>query len=301
MSIIRGLRSISSGYARNFSNISDSEEEISGEICLITQDEDCSIKIANDWPENIFLRATINPVGFEKHPKISIQRIENGKNLGAVDIYGNPQFASNSFLKNSECICSEIVVAYDGAGESIIDGTKEKFHGTEFSDYSLELTDDVIFRKEFLTEKISNISEEYVVDKIHNVSVLKDKPDLVTFCLHPYGGYYKFGDHPQCIESCVFSSAIDSQKTVLKAWTLSKLRSIGIDPSKDQKLKDTTTLLGIKNFLPSQRINFLEEINSGNCKIAITNRNISETCRYKSIGLDHIPNTNIIIINFIKE
>ena len=72
MSIIRGLRSISNGYTRNLSNISDSEEEISGEICLITQDDNCNIKIANNWPENIFLRATINPVGFEKYPKISI-------------------------------------------------------------------------------------------------------------------------------------------------------------------------------------------------------------------------------------
>ena len=268
---------------------------------MITQDDDCVVKIANDWPENILLRATINPIGFEKHPKISLRRIEEGKDLGAVDVYGNPQFASISFLKNPQCICSEIVVAYDGAGECVIDGTTEKFHGTEFSDYFFELPDGVIFRKEFLTEKNPNISEEYSVDKKYQVSVLKGRSDLVTFCLHPYGGYYKFGDHPQHIESCVFASAIDAQKSVLKAWTLSKLRSIGIDPSKDQNLKDTTKLLGVKSFSPSQQMNFLEEINSGNCKINITNRNINEICQYKSVGLNHIAGTNIIIINFIKE
>ncbi len=59
--------------------------------------------------------------------------------------------------------------------------------------------------------------------------------------------------------------------------------------------------LGVTNFSPSQKMNLYDELLSGACKISVINKNTKEFCEYKSTGLTHIANTDLITINFIRE
>ena len=201
-----------------------------------------------------------------------------------------------------ENLCSRIDIVYEGNGEIFINGETEKFRGNSSQDYFLNFKDNILFRKEFLTEKIKNIIDSAVgKNEIDSASVRNSISKTSVLPLHPYGGYYKYGSHPKDIESCIFYSTFNARNTVLKAFTLEKIKSMGINPFQDQISRDQKRIIGIKNFTESQKLNLCDEIKSGKCIINVTNRNISEIRQYKSIDLEHIENTNIIKIKFEGE
>ena len=303
MSIVKGIKSATEGYIKNFYNLSATEPKIFSETYFSTNnEEDCIIKIANEWPENIFLKAMINPINFSEQEDVTIEYREGKKIFASTSLYRNPKFDSSSQIQDLKNLCSQIDVVYEGNGEIFINHETEKFKGNTTQDYFLDLKDNILFKKEFLTEHIKNIVDD-ITPKMENgsSSVRNSVPKTSVLFLHPYGGYYKLGDHPRNIESCIFYSTFNAKNTVLKAFTLKNIQSLGIDPFQNQILRNQTHIIGIKNFTESQKLNLYDEIKSGKCVIDVTNRNIKEICRYKSVGLEHFEGTNIIKIKFEGE
>ena len=298
MPIERGIRAISAGYVQDFFDIPDTEENISGEVCVSTNDsEPCVIKVAEEWPGNIVLTARIRPKLLKENDDVTVEKTEGAFHAEKMSLYKNPRFDSLSEIRNVNFLCSEITIFYEDIGESFVNGVEEKFYGTSFANYSFDLVDKVIFSKKFLSEK-RNIEDSDSPPSVMASSGDHDQP-YVHF--YSYGGYYKFGDHPQCIESCVFYVKSHMKKTNIRAFPISVLRNRGLDPFADQTLNDGTKIIGVKNFTESQKQNLYDEIKSEKCVIDVTNGNNGEKCRYKSVSLRHIENTDLIKINFKKE
>jgi hypothetical protein len=107
--------------------------------------------------------------------------------------------------------------------------------------------------------------------------------------------------HPKQIESCIFRISLVEDSPFLRVSRLSVLQNSGIDPSEDQRSEYGYKFAGIKDFSESQKINLYDEFKNGFCRIELINKNTQEKRIYKSNGVFHTPQTNLISINFIKD
>jgi hypothetical protein len=87
----------------------------------------------------------------------------------------------------------------------------------------------------------------------------------------------------------------------LRVSPASVLQNSGTDPSGDIRSESVYEFAGIKDFSESQKMNLYDELKNGFCRIELLNKNTAEKIIYKSNGVFHIPQTNLITINFIKD
>ncbi|MDR2780978.1 MAG: hypothetical protein LBB21_00760 [Holosporaceae bacterium] len=291
MTLTRGIRALSAGYYRDFSDVPDTDENLSTCIVLESNNDDCCASLANSWPDSIALDASMSPV--EITSRAVLERIENRDLLGRIAIYDDPKFDVQSHIQNVKSCCSEIVINFENTGKYVLGNSTLAFFGKNFDDYQLDFQSDHLFKKEFVVCRGS-------IQEIANEKGFLQHENSFTECkIYPYGGLFGYGMHPKQMESCIFRTVMDGRSPGLRISPLSALRSLGIDPTEDQRQEVGYKFVGVKNFSESQKINLYDELKNGFCKIEVTNRNINEKSMYKSNGIFHMPKTNLITINFI--
>lgn len=300
MSLIRGMRSLSYGYARDFIPVPETEENILPYIMLESKDEEaeCCVTLTNVSPEFISLNARMIPIKISS--TATAERFENGTSLGENNLYSSPVIYHNSVLKNPKSFCSKIVLKFENSGEYFMNQKKTCFFNKTFDDYDLKFENDDthLFEKDFFISNGATI--EKVTKQIGKETTLDGSSEIAPHRIYPYAGFYEYGAHPQEIESCIFQINSGEVSSAIKISKLSSFKKIGVNPTENSILKDGIKFIGITNFSKSQKVSLYDELLDGACKISITNRNTQEICEYKSNSLTHIANTDLITINFMK-
>jgi hypothetical protein len=124
---------------------------------------------------------------------------------------------------------------------------------------------------------------------------------VAPYRIYAYGGFYEHGSHPHEIESCVFQINSGNSTSAIKIWKFSAFRQkCGFDATMDKDMGNGVAFIGIKNFSPSNKATLYDELIGGACNIKLSNKLTEEIAVYKSNGVFHIQNTDLIKINFIK-
>ncbi|MDR2794796.1 MAG: hypothetical protein LBB12_03400 [Holosporaceae bacterium] len=298
MFLSKGIKSISNVYIRDFIDTPDTDENIKSPILLETESDDCHVKLADTWPENITLNARLDSTKITA--STLVERIENDKSLGKSDIYMSPAIHMDSDVKNQYSFCTKVAVIFENSGSYLQEKAKNVFFHKSFDNYVMdfEKKDNILFEKKFPTLQ-TPIVERY------NSSLggfLHDKNSLekASYKIYPYGGFYEYGGHPKSIELCVFQIAPNAKATSIVISRITTLMGRGINPFAKQILKNGTPFIGLENAPEDYKTNLYDDIKNGLCKIKLTNITTDTSIQYKSTGLLHTQNTNLIIINFIQ-
>ncbi|MDR1375217.1 MAG: hypothetical protein LBJ45_00170 [Holosporaceae bacterium] len=299
MTILRGIRSLSETYDRVVHAVTDTEENISSTIIFETEDESSSVKLANVWPDFIGLKASMSPATIAS--AATVERIENGYNLGKMSIYNAPKIDAQSSIAGPASCCSKITVNFENIGSYSMEGKAYNFFGKTFDEYEIKFPLGYIFEKTFLTcSNGVSLTEKYS-QSAPNVVLLEHAGEQVQCRFYPYGGFFEYGVHPQRMESCVFRTTQDGKSLLLRISSLTTMKNLGLDPTEDKMSKSGHKFIGVKEFSPSQKMNLYDELKSGACRLEIINRNTNEKCFYVSSAIEHVAKTNLITINFLKE
>ncbi|MDR3179428.1 MAG: hypothetical protein LBT70_00830 [Holosporaceae bacterium] len=298
MFLSRGIKSISSVYIRDFTDTPDTEENIKSPIWLETESGDCHVKLADTWPENIRLNARLE--GIKITSPILVERIENDKSLGKNDIYGSPIIHGDSDVKNPHSFWAKVVVIFENSGTYLLENEKNVFFHKSFDNYVMdfEKKDDILFEKNFPTLR-TPIVEKYN-STLGGPLYDKNSPEKASYKIYPYGGFYEYGGHPKSIELCVFQTAPHAKTTSIIVSRITTLMTKGINPFAKQILKSGTLFVGLENSPEDQKTNLYDDLKNGLCKIKLTDITTGTSTPYKSTGLTHTQNTNLITINFIQ-
>ncbi|MDR3187457.1 MAG: hypothetical protein LBT63_03465 [Holosporaceae bacterium] len=298
MTILRGIRSLSETYDRDFPGVADTDENISSVVVFETEDEFSSIKLANSWPDFVALDASTSPMALAG--AATVERIEIDRNLGKTSIYNAPKIDAQSHITNTASCCSKIAINFENTGRYGLEGDVRNFCGKSFDDYEIALPADCIFEKVFLTcGNGASLLEKYKKNA-QNVVLLEHAGELVKCRFYPYGGFFEYGAHPRQMESCVFRTVHDGKSVFLRISSISTLKNLGVNPTEDT-VSEGVKLVGVKEFSASQRMNLYDELKGGACRLEVINRNTDEKCFYKSNAVFHVAKTNLITINFLKE
>jgi hypothetical protein len=311
MSLVRGIRFLSSGYARDFSAVPDSEENIATSITLETQDDGGTyfVKLNEEWPMSIILDARMHPLKIKQ--QTVLERLEDNISLGKNNIYENPRFDSDSSFKNSRLFCAKIIVFFEKTGEYFLGSKNQSFMGESFDEYSLVLDNvggtastssgsnhPVLFEKKFPIAEVGSIVEKYVRGSGKFLQT-EGASGRAQYRFYPYGGFYEYGAHPQSMESCVFHSTSEGRSSCIHLSKLSGLKKFGINPDNKVNVLNESKVIFMHTFTTSQKMTLYDEIKNNGCKIQLTSNRSGRSCAYVSSGLLHIPNTDLIRINFI--
>ncbi|MDR1334588.1 MAG: hypothetical protein LBJ71_05205, partial [Holosporaceae bacterium] len=153
MTITRGIRALSQEYYRNFTEVPDTEENLSASVIWESDDSDCRSTLANRWPDSIVLNAAMNPIPIDS--QAILERRKNQNLEGGISIYTNPKFDEQSLVKNSKICCSKIIVRFESSGRYTLENNTQVFFGKDFGDYQLNFPDDHQWEKEFLFQRES--------------------------------------------------------------------------------------------------------------------------------------------------
>lgn len=134
MTIIRGIRSLSQGYSRNFSLVSDTEDNVANCVMLESDGENALVEIADDWPEFVALEASISAT--EIASTATIERIECGRSFGRMSLYKNPKIDLKSAVQTA--CCEKVTVAFENSGSFCLDDEPHRFVGRKFSHFEVK-------------------------------------------------------------------------------------------------------------------------------------------------------------------
>jgi hypothetical protein len=271
--------------------VPDTDENLSTSLILESQDDNCLMEIANLWPDSISLNASIIPEGIEK--EVFIERTDLSDK---INVYKFPKIDSQSNIQNPKFCVSKILINYERIGKYVLNGRSQLFDGEDFNDYHLNLPSESLFTKEFLTLTQS------ITETVDKRGLIQYGNTFAQCRIYPYGGLYNYGAHPKEIESCAFRIVSDGSSLSLRISPLSVFHNAGVDPFANQSSQDGGyKFVGIKEFSTSQKVSLYDELKSGACKIEITNKILNQKTMYASNSVLHIPNTNLITINFTQE
>lgn len=283
--IIRSLRNITSGYHRNISPIIMSDND---ELIMTTSCTQCKITTTDeDWPSQIVLQASIHPIQIDSTCQIT--RIDNGK-IFSTKLYQNPNISLQSHIKNQHICCQGIDLKFEEVGQMINDDKIATFYGHNYDGYTIHIENNTLYHKSFLTSQ-QDISE-IIVD-----GNLQIDGKIAQRIIYPYGGICDPTAHPKTIESCIFYAQLENEQLALKIVPLSAINSV--DPTVDTLLPSKKYFVGVKNFQPSQVQSLYDDVKCGSCRIQISHN--SKKNVFVSDAMMHIPNTNLVYINFKKE
>lgn len=280
--IIRSIRNFGKIYERAANIISDTEELVRDRSVLDFENDDCEVELSQDFPEEIYLRSSLNPIAI-KEP-IKLIRFDSGINFVIENIYDPKFFHSESEVKNH--FCKSVSILYEGTGYYTKNNRQFDFSGDHFENFKLNL-DDELFRINFQT-----CDEKLLYEKVENLKIVLGPDEKYSNIFYPYGGFYFYGCHPKHIEPCTCRAKFEQKDLRIKSYTYSSLLNKNIDVAQ----------IGPRNnkiyFDESPRIGLYEKIKQGEIKIKVTNH---EEAVFKSAAVFNLANTNLITIKFIKE
>ena len=280
--IIRSIRNFCKLYDRAANIIADTEELIRNRSAIDFENDDCEVELSGDFPEEIYLRASLNPIAVREITKLI--RNDSGKNFVIENIYDPRFFHSESEVKNR--FCKSVLIKYEGTGYFTKDNRKYDFSGKNFENFKLNFKDE-LFQMDFQTCGEKSLCED--VGK-HKCGSGANEKYLNVF--YPYGGFYFYGCHPKHIEQCVCRVVFERQNLRVKSYTYSSLLNRNIDVTRDGDRNSKV------EFNESPRIGLYEKIKNGEVKIKVKNRG---EATFKSVAVFNVMNTNLITIKFIKE
>lgn len=280
--LIRGMRSFGKIYERNSNIVSDTEEIIRDITRIGFGGNDCSVELLQDYPDEIVLEASLNPIAIEDSAKLS--RDENGKHFEIENIFDAKFFHLESEVKNH--FCKSVAVNYEGCGYFIQDDQKKEFSGKNFEKYKLDFPNK-LFEMEFQS------AEGFLKETSQNQEIILENNEKVSCVFYPYGGFYFYGCHPKQIEPCVCRSVFDRNALKIKSYTFSSLLNKNMDIRKDTKNYKKL------EFRESPTVSLYDKIKNGECKIKLFKN--EESINLKSCAVHQIVGTNLIKIKFIKE
>lgn len=280
--IIRSIRNFGKIYERSINIVSDTEELIRDRSVLDLENNDCEVELSQDFPEEIFLRASLHPVAINETTRLT--RIDSGKNFVIENIYDPDFFHSDSEVKNH--FCKSVSIIYEGTGYYTKNNRYLDFSDKRFENFELDF-DYELFRMDFQT-----CDEKFLYEKVENLKIVLGPDEKYSNIFYPYGGFYFYGCHPKHIEPCICLARFEQKDLRIKSYTYSSLLNKNID----------VTQVGPRNnkieFDESPNIDLYEKIKCGEIKIKVKNR---DEAIFKSVAVFNLANTNLITIKFIKE
>ena len=301
MSIIRGIRSVSQGYFRDFVPIPETEENMQSYVVLETTSDDALtyVELSGTYPESIQLLAKIIP--HKNFPNTSVERIEDNFSLGKNAIYNSPEIYQNSNITNPNAFYSKLTLQFENSGEYLFHKKKHTFFKQTFDKYEIKFPsqNNVLFEKNFLFQE-NSVVEKMEKKKKGNTSNPTSENNL--YRTYPYGGFYEYGAHPHEIESCIFQLHAGNSTSAIKIWKLSTFKSnLGFSATENRDMEGGMKFLGVNNFSENQKLSLYDELISGGCTFTVLDLLAQESTTYKSDGVLDIPKTNLIKINFSED
>ena len=287
--LIRSLRNFSHKYYNELLAREDLSDPCFDEITMETGSVKSSDEDDGEWPTSIALNTSIHSIKI-KNNNSTISRFRDDKLKGQMQIYNNPRVLENSPI-TIDSIVEKIVIKYEKSGSYIKDKARIEFFDANLGICQLNLDEDDIFEKKFAVT-CKNIIENSTKD-----GIILQHNRISTCNLYPYGGFYTYGCHPKQIESCVFRAQVVDEFLSIKIHQLSSIHNF--DPLVDTILDSGKMICGAKNLNTSQKKSLYDEIIQGDCHIQLLKENKKQN--YRSNAVVHIANTNMLIINFIKE
>ncbi len=280
--IIRSIRNFGKLCERAANVIADTEELIRNRATIDFENEDCEVELAEDLPEEIYLRASLNPIAINEITKLI--RDDSGINFVIQNIYDSRFFHSESEVKNH--FCKSVLIKYEGTGYYTKSNQKFDFSGKNFENFNLDFNDK-LFQMDFQT-----CGKNILYEKIEEQKIVSETGEKYFNVFYPYGGFYFYGCHPKHIEQCLCRAHLEHRNLRIRSYTYSSLLNKNID----------VTRIGERNnkiaFDKSPSIGLYEKIKNGEVKIKIKNHSEST---FKSVAVFNVMNTNLITIKFIKE
>ena len=277
--IIRSLRSIANRYTRNNSMINTCFEEKSPHILFETTGRG-QVAISDDFPKCIVLNASF--VASPIKSKVNCVRKFYDKTLCNIDLY-------TSQIQTENFGCASVNVIFENSGYAINnDNEKISFFDKKFDEYQLSISDNILYKKVFLTTQkdiIENTNEEGII--------LKNK-ETASRIIYPYGGMYQYGLHPKRIEATV---CFITENNTVKIIPLSSIQ--GINPLKNTKTKSGKWFIGVGPSSSDYADSLYDDIMKGACK-CILKHNESEKV-FISNALNWYEKTNLVQIKFIQQ
>lgn len=280
--IIRSIRNFGKIYDQVANIVSDTEELIRNRAGLDFETDDCEVELVKNFPEEIFLRASLHSIAIDKATKLI--RADSGRNFVIENIYDSKFFHSNSEVKNH--FCKSVLIIYEGTGYYTKNDQHFDFSDRHFENFELNF-DDELFRMNF---KICD--EKFLYEQIENLKIILGPNEKYSVAFYPYGGFYFYGCHPKHIEPCICCAQFEQKDLRIKSYTYSSLLNKNIDVTQANSRNNKI------EFIESPHISLYEKIKNGEIKIKVKNR--GETT-FKSIAVFNLQNTNLITIKFIKE
>lgn len=262
--------------------VSDTEELIRNRSVLNFENDDYEVELVKNFPEEIFLRASLRPVAIDEVTKLI--RTDSRRNFVIENIYDSKFFHSNSEVKNH--FCKSISILYEGTGYYLKNDQHFDFSDRHFENFELDF-DDELFRMDFQI-----CDEKFLYEQTENLKIIFGPNEKYSVVFYPYGGFYFYGCHPKHIEPCICCAQFEQKDLRIKSYTYSSLLNKNIDVTQANSRNNKI------EFIESPHIGLYEKIKNGEVKIKIKNRN--ETT-FKSTAVFNLPNTNLITIKFIKE
>ena len=280
--IIRSIRNFGKLYERVANIISDTEELIRNRSAIDFENDDCEVELSGDFPSEIYLRASLNPIAMDRIVKLI--RSDSGIDFVIENIFDPRFFHSESEVKNH--FCKSVLIKYEGTGYYTKDARKFDFSEKNFENFELIFNDE-LYRMDFQT-----CGKNLLREKVENQKIAFGSGEKSTNVFYPYGGFYFYGCHPKHIEQCLCCVQFEGKDLRIRSYTYSSLLNKNIDVTKVGELNNKVQFNG------SLRAGLYEKIKNGEIKIKVKNH---KKATFKSVAVFNVMNTNLITIKFIKE
>ncbi len=280
--IIRSIRNFGKLFERAANVIADTEELIRNRSAIDFEDDDCAVELLKDFPEEIYLRASLNPIEITESTKLI--RNDSGINFVIENIYDPKFFHSESEVKNH--FCKSVLIKYEGTGYYTKDNRKFDFSEKNLKDFKLDFKDE-LFQMDFQTCR-----KNFLHEKCEDQKIIFGSGEKSANVFYPYGGFFFYGCHPKHIEQCLCRAQFEKKNLRVRSYTYSSLLNKNIDVTRAGERNNKV------EFDESPSIGLYEKIKNGEVKIKVRNRSKAV---FKSVAVFNVTNTNLITIKFIKK
>lgn len=280
--IIRSIRNFGKSYKRVVNIISDTEELIRNRVAIDFENDDCEIELSGDFPAEIYLRASLNPVLIDEIVKLI--RSDSGIDFVIENIFDPRFFHSESEVKNH--FCKSVLIKYEGTGYYMKDGRRFDFSEKIFENFEL------IFNDELYQMDFQTCGKNLLREKVENQKITFGLGEKSANVFYPYGGFFFYGCHPKHIEQCLCRAQFEKKNLRIRSYTYSSLLNKNIDVTRAGERNNKV------EFDESPHVGLYEKIKNGEVKIKVKNH---AEATFKSVAVFNVMNTNLITIKFIKE